>query len=130
MTTTMEGVGRDPLTERVIGSAIEVHRELGAGLLESAVESCLCHELSLRGLSFHRQLEVPLLYKGVLTDCGFRVDILAEGVLVIELKCVDKIIPIHEAQLLTYMKLLKIRRGLLLNFNVKLLKDGIHRMVL
>jgi GxxExxY protein len=123
-------IERDPLTEKVIGAAIEVHRHYGPGLLESAYEHCLCFEFVQLGLHFQRQLEVPLIYKGTRIECGFRADIVVENQLIVELKCVDKIIPIHEAQLLTYMKILKIRRGLILNFNVKLLKDGIHRMVL
>ena len=121
---------RDPLTEIVIGSAIEVHRHLGPGLLESVYEECLCRELTLRGIEFNRQVQLPLEYKGVSLECGFRLDILIPEKLIIELKTVEKIMPIHEAQLLTYLKLTSIPTGLLINFNVPVLRHGIRRMVL
>ena len=121
---------RDPLTKIVIGSAIEVHRHLGPGLLESVYEECLCHELSTQGIEFKRQVQLPLEYKGVSLEYGLRLDILIPGKLVIELKTVEKIMPIHEAQLLTYLKLASIPTGLLINFNVPALRDGIRRMVL
>jgi GxxExxY protein len=121
---------RDSLTAKIIGSAIDVHRALGPGLLESVYEQRLCHELHLRGIGFERQLEIPALYKGVRMDCGYKVDLVVENVVVVELKPVEKILPIHQAQLLTYMKLLHKRVGLLINFNVQLLTQGITRRVL
>lgn len=123
-------VERDSLTELVIGKAIEVHRALGPGLLESAYEECLCHELEQENVPYERQVEFPLRYKGRALDCGYRIDVLLPGALILEIKAVSELLPIHEAQLLTYMKLTKIKLGLLLNFNVTLLKDGIKRMVL
>ncbi|MCH8823419.1 MAG: GxxExxY protein [Planctomycetes bacterium] len=118
------------VSNQVIGAAIEVHRELGPGLLESAYEECLAHELSLRGIPFVRQLDVPLDYKGVRLDVGYRIDLLVNDVIIIELKTVQKILPIHEAQLLTYLRLLQKPVGLLMNFSVTVLKDGIVRRVL
>jgi GxxExxY protein len=125
-----EPMERDPLTDKVIGAAIEVHRQLGPGLLESVYEECLCYELGLLGLSVQRQLSLPIRYKNVNLEGGFRIDILVEGSLVIELKAVDKIIALHERQLLTYMRLSGHKTGLILNFNVYLMKDGVKRMVL
>jgi len=119
----------DELTGKIIGAGIEVHRELGPGLLESAYEECLCHELSLRGLAFQRQVELPVVYRGVRLDCGYRMDVVVEGAVVVELKTVDRLLPIHEAQMLTYLKLYRRQVGLLMNFNVPVLKDGIKRMV-
>jgi GxxExxY protein len=116
------------LSAKVIGLCIEVHRETGAGLLESAYEECLAYELSRNGLRFERQKEMPLRYKDVLLDCGYRLDFLIEDALIIELKAVDKVLPIHQAQLLTYLKLSQKPLGLLINFNVPMLKDGIERM--
>jgi GxxExxY protein len=121
---------RDPLTHRVIGCAIEVHRNLGPGLLESAYEICLAYELERAGLLVERQLELPVVYKDIKLNCGYRVDLIVEKQLLIELKSVSELLPVHEAQLLTYMKLTGISKGLLLNFNVPTLKDGIKRMVL
>jgi GxxExxY protein len=112
-----------------IGAAIEVHRHLGPGLLESAYEACLAHELAARGLAFQRQVELPLLYKGQRVDAGFRMDLLVEGQVIVELKAVDKVHPVHEATLLTYMKLADKKVGLIINFHVKLLVDGITRRV-
>jgi GxxExxY protein len=120
---------RDPLTEQVIGAAIEVHRVLGPGLLESVYEHCLSHELKARGIEHRTQLELPVIYKGTPLDCHFFMDVVIPGRLVVELKTVEKLMPIHQAQLLTYMKLSGLRLGLLLNFNVALLKDGIKRMI-
>ena len=120
---------RDPLTGEIIAAAIEVHRELGPGLLESAYEEPLCYELSLRGIQFLRQHPMPVTYKAIRLDCGYKLDILLPGKLILELKAVEKMVPLYEAQLLTYLKLSKIRRGLLINFNVRWLKDGIKRMV-
>ncbi len=117
------------ISHKVVGAAIEVHRHLGPGLLESAYEECLCHELKLRGLSFERQKELAVCYKGSHLDCGYRLDIVVEGVVILELKSVKKFEPIHEAQLLTYLKLSKLKLGLLLNFNVPLMRDGIQRIV-
>ncbi len=121
---------RDPLTSAIISAALEVHRALGRGLLESAYEECLCHELHIRGLRFLRQVELPIVYKTVRLDCGYRIDLLVEDAVVVELKAVDALTDIHDAQLLTYMKLLHKRVGLLINFNVALLKNGIRRRVL
>ncbi len=121
---------KDPLTEQVIGLAIEVHKGLGPGLLESAYEECLCYELSENRLSFKRQVPLPVVYKPVKLDCGYRMDIVVENSLIIELKTVERIMPIHEAQLLTYLKLSGLRTALLLNFNSAVLKDGIKRIVL
>ena len=118
---------RDPLTHKVIGCAIEVHRNLGPGLLESAYEICLAYELKHADLLVERQLELPIRYKDVNLDCGYRVDMIVEKQLLIELKAVSELLPVHEAQLLTYMKLTNISKGLLLNFNVPILKDGIKR---
>jgi GxxExxY protein len=121
---------QDPLTGKVIGAAIEVHRVLGPGLLESAYEECLCHELNLVGLAFERQVPLPVVYKGVRLDCGYRLDVVVEGRLVVELKTVERLMPVHDAQLLTYLRLSQIHTGLILNFNVPVLRDGIKRMVL
>ena len=118
------------ITEKAIGAAIEVHSQLGPGLLESAYEDCLCRELALRDNSFKKQLTLPLEYKGLKLDSGFRVDLLIEEAVVIEVKAVETILPVHEAQLLTYLKLGKYKVGLLINFNVPKLKDGIKRLVL
>ena len=120
----------DKLSNKVIGCAIEVHRELGPGLLESTYEKCLAKELSLADISFEIQAQLPVMYKGLRLDCGYRVDLLIENKLIVELKAVEKIVPIHEAQLLTYMKLAKISVGLLINFNEKLLKNSLKRFVL
>ena len=120
----------DPLTEKIIGFAIEVHRQLGPGLLESAYEECLCFELKQADIPFRRQVPLPVVYKSVRLDCGYRLDIAIENQVIIELKTVERLLPIHEAQLLTYMKLARIPTGLLLNFNTAVLKDGIRRLML
>ena len=120
----------DKLSNRVIGCAIEVHRYLGPGLLESTYEQCLAHEMKMEGMPFKLQYPLPVEYKGIKVDCGYRVDLLVNNTLIVELKSVDKILPIHQAQLLTYMKLSGIKIGLLINFNVEYLKRGIKRMVL
>ena len=122
--------GKDPRTSPIIGAAIEVHRNLGPGLLESAYEECLCHELHLRGLDCKRQVLLPLLYKGLKLDCGYKIDLIVQDEVVLELKAVEKLLPVHEAQLLTYLKLTSKRVGLLINFNVPLLTQGIIRRVL
>jgi len=119
------------LTERVIGAAIEVHRALGPGLLESAYEECLCHELHLLGLDFKRQVPLPVVYKGVSLDCGYRLDLIVEDVLILEIKCLEHVLPVHEAQLLTYLKMTGKRVGLILNFNSAVLtRGGIIRKVI
>jgi GxxExxY protein len=117
------------ITEAVIGAAIAVHRELGPGLLESAYEACLAYELTERGLNVERQKGLPVIYRGVLLDCGYRIDLLVEGQVVVELKMVERVEPIHEAQLLSYLKLSGCKVGLLISFNVKVLKNGIKRLV-
>ncbi len=117
----------DAVTRPIIGAAIEVHRHLGPGLLESVYERCLCDELERRSIPFVRQARVPVFYKDRNLDCELFIDILFPGLVVVELKAVEKVLPIHEAQLLTYMKLTGLSRGLLLNFNEILLKDGITR---
>ena len=120
----------DELSNRVIGCSIEVHRHLGPGLLESAYEQCLAHELNRNAIAFQLQHPLPVLYKDVRLDCGYRLDLLVENQLIVELKSVEEIKGIHEAQLLTYMKLAGVKIGLLMNFNVVKLKDGIKRLVL
>ena len=119
----------DALTEKIVGAAIEVHKALGPGLLESAYEECLAHELSLAGIAFGRQVPLPIFYKSLQLDCGYRLDFLVEKMVVLELKAVEGLQPIHEAQLLTYLKLGEWPIGLLINFNVPLLKKGIKRIV-
>ena len=116
------------LTGQVIGSAIEVHRVLGPGLLERTYENCLCFELVQKEIPIERQKELPVIYKGNYFDCGYRLDIVVYQKLIIELKASDSLLPIHEAQLLTYLKLSNIKHGLLINFNVRQLKDGIKRL--
>ena len=116
---------RDPLTAKVIGCAIEVHRTLGPGLLESAYEQCLAYELRLAQVPFRVQVPMPVEYKGVKLDCGYRIDLLMDEFLVVELKAVEQLLGIHQAQLLTYMKLAEAPVGLLINFNVQLLKNGV-----
>jgi GxxExxY protein len=118
------------ITHSVIGAAIEVHRQLGPGLLESAYRECLCRELVLRGIPFEREKPLPLEYKGVHLECGYRLDFLVAGRVVVEIKAVDALAPVHDAQLLTYLRLGGWRLGLLINFNVSVLKSGIHRRIL
>lgn len=118
------------LTDSIIASSIEVHRTLGPGLLESAYEECLCHELYLQQISFKRQKPLPLEYKGVKLDCGYRMDIVVDNSVIVEVKCVDRIAPVHEAQTLTYLKLSGIRVGLIINFYTDVLRRGIKRLVL
>jgi GxxExxY protein len=117
------------LTPEIINAAIKIHRKLGPGLLESAYEACLAHELQQRGMRIERQKPVPLFYDTVKLDCGFRADLVVEGRVVVELKCKDGLHPVDQAQLLSHLRLLKIPVGLLINFHVVLLKDGIRRMV-
>ncbi|MCE5346929.1 MAG: GxxExxY protein [Bacteroidales bacterium] len=115
------------ITQKIIGCAIEVHRNLGPGLLESAYEECLAYELNRKGLNLKRQSPTPVVYKQIKLECGYRIDILVENLVIIELKVVDAINPVHEAQILTYMKFSKKPVGLLINFNVTVLKNGIKR---
>ncbi len=130
-TETRSKLLHEQLTEDIIGAAIEVHRALGPGLLESAYEECLCRELDLRGIAFRRQLPLPVEYKGVKLDCGYRLDLVVKDEIILELKCSERILSVHEAQLLTYLKLTGKRIGLTINFNVAtLVKDGIIRKVL
>jgi GxxExxY protein len=112
------------LTEQIIGAAIEVHRLLGPGLLESAYEECLCHELTIRKIPFRRQVPLPVEYKGVKLDCGYRIDLLIDEAVIVELKCVEKLLPVHDAQLLTYMKLTGKTVGLIFNFYTDILTRG------
>jgi len=128
MSNESEAVLLNQLTEKVIGACIEVHRHLGPGLLESAYEVCLCHELSLAGIAYERQKPLPVYYKGVNLDCDYRLDVVVAGKLIVELKSVDILSPVHSAQLLTYLKLSDIRVGLLINFNVPVLRNGIRRI--
>jgi len=121
---------KDPLTQRVIGCAIEVHRALGPGLLESTYQQCLAHELKLQLIPFKMECAMPVYYKNVQLDCGYRVDFLVENTLILELKAVSELASVHSAQLLTYMKLAKMETGLLINFNVTRLVDGIKRFKL
>ena len=136
MTNSSEGSGTgtkliyEELTEQIIGAAIEVHKAVGPGLFEKIYEECLCHELALRKLKFQRQIPVPLRYKDKSLDCSYRLDLIVEDAVIVELKCVSQILPIHEAQLLTYMRLKNKRVGLIINFNVPILKYGIVRKVL
>jgi GxxExxY protein len=119
----------DQLTQRIIGAAIEVHRALGPGLLESAYETCLAFELVECGLNIERQKPLPVVYRGVELECGYRLDLLVEEKVIVEVKAIDQLAPIHQAQMLSYLKLSGCQVGLLINFNVKVLKDGIRRVV-
>ncbi len=121
---------QDPASNKLIGLAIEVHRHLGPGLLESAYEDCLAYEMKQNGMTFRRQVPLPVIYKGIKLDCAYRLDFVVDGYLILEIKSVERLLPIHEAQLLTYLKISGLRLGLLLNFNVPLLRDGIRRMVI
>jgi GxxExxY protein len=114
---------------KIIGAAIEVHKKLGPGLLESAYEECLCYEMQLRGIEFKRQVPLSLNYKGVDLDCGYRLDLLVEDKVIVELKSIEGLEPIHEAQMLTYLKLRNAWLGLIINFNVIMLKDRVRRLV-
>ena len=132
----MEGVLHDPISARaeevataVVDAAVKVHRALGPGLLESVNEACLCYELSKRGIPYQRQVSLPVRYEEVFIETGFRLDVLVDECVIVELKSIEAIAPIHEAQLLTYLKLANIRLGFILNFNVPLMKQGIKRMV-
>lgn len=129
MQGTDQCIHNDTLTEKIIGAAIQVHRELGPALLESAYEACLCHELSLNNLKVERQRVIPISYKGIMLDAGYRLDLVVENQVIVEVKAVSQVLPVHEAQLLSYLKQVGGGRGLLINFNVKLLKHGIKRMI-
>ena len=118
------------LTHEIIGSAIEVHRHLGPGLLESSYRECLCHELLIREVSFRREYALPLQYKGIRLECGYRLDLLVGGLVVVEIKAVERLAPVHDAQLLTYLRIGGWSVGLLINFNVTVLKEGIRRRIL
>lgn len=117
------------ITSSIIGAAVNVHRELGPGLLESTYEACLVHELAQEGIEVERQKALPVVYRGVRLDCGYRIDLLVQGQVVVEVKAVDRLKPIHRAQVLSYLKLSGCKVGLLINFNVKMLKDGVCRLV-
>ena len=121
--------GGEEITDRILGAAIVVHRALGPGLLESTYEACLVYELTDRGMEVERQKPLPVDYRGVRIDCGYRIDLLVQNQVIVELKAVERLLPVHEAQLLTYLRLSGHRVGLLLNFNVPLMKDGIRRLV-
>ncbi|MFI4989075.1 MAG: GxxExxY protein [Alphaproteobacteria bacterium] len=120
----------EAVARNVVDAALKVHRALGPGLLESVYEACLCHELGKRGVRYERQLTVPIRYDDITIDSGLRLDLAIENVLIVELKAVEQTLPLHQAQLLTYLKLTGVRLGLLINFNVPLLKDGIRRVAL
>ena len=117
------------ITEKIIGAAIQVHRALGPGLLESAYEACLAYELGKQGMRVEKQKPLPVVYEGVKLECGYRIDLVVEGAVIVEIKSVDGLAPIHEAQVITYLKLSGCKVGLLMNFNVPVLKDGIRRFI-
>ena len=117
------------VSRKILGAAIEVHKSLGPGLLESAYEKCLAHEFSLRGLTFERQVRLPVIYKGMLLDCGYRMDFIVNEIIVLEIKSVEHVLPLHAQQVLTYLRLFGFWLGLLLNFNVEVLRQGISRIV-
>jgi GxxExxY protein len=119
----------EALSEQIIGAAIEVHRQTGPGLLESSYQVCFCRELELRGIPFRAQVELPIVYKGVRLECGYRIDVIVADRIVVELKAVEKLLPVHEAQLINNLRLSGYRVGFLINFNVPVLKDGIVRRV-
>jgi GxxExxY protein len=128
-TAEVRGVVENVLTDQIIGCAIEVHRHLGPGLLESVYEECLCYELSQLGLRFERQVHLPLIYKGIKLQCGHKLDLVVEDSIVVELKSIDELTPLHLAQLRTYLKTSNKTVGLLINFNVQFLKNGLKRVV-
>ena len=129
MQQTKERIKNDTRTEQVIGAAIQVHRELGPGLLESAYETCLCYELAQNGLKIERQKVIPISYRGIKLDAGYCLDLVVEDQVIVEIKAVSEPLPVHEAQLLSYLKQVGGGRGLLINFNVKLLKHGLRRLI-
>jgi GxxExxY protein len=124
-----EGIGINAITETIIGAAMRVHSALGPGLLESAYEACLAHELRKAGFDVRSQVELPVIYDSVRVDLGYRIDLLVNDTVIVELKCVERIAPIHEAQILSYLKLSRKRVGLIINFHVRHLKDGIKRFI-
>lgn len=126
---TPETIKLNSITEKIIGCAISVHRVIGPGLLESAYEECLCYELDQAKIEFKRQVPLPVVYKNVKLECGYRMDLVVEDLVIVEIKAVERIIPVHEAQLLSYLKLYNKKIGLLLNFHVPVLKSGIKRIV-
>ena len=128
LTETTEEKSNNSLTGKIIGAAIEIHRTLGPGLLESAYEVCLMYELGLRQLKVERQKPLPIFYKDVMLDCGYRLDLVVEGQVIVEIKSTGALAPIHEAQVLSYLRLSDYKIGLLINFNVKVLKEGIRRL--
>jgi len=117
------------ITEKIIGCAIEVHRNLGPGFLESAYEKCLCYELTQAGFEYKQQLPLPVIYKGINLECGYRMDVVVEDLVIVEIKAIERILPVHEAQLLSYLKLYNKKVGLLMNFHVPMLKSGLKRIV-
>jgi GxxExxY protein len=117
------------ITEKIIGCAIEVHRNLGPRLLESAYEKCLCYELTQAGFGYKQQLPLPVIYKGINLECGYRMDVVVEDLVIVEIKAIERILPVHEAQLLSYLKLYNKKVGLLMNFHVPMLKSGLKRIV-
>jgi len=123
------GDAADGLSRKIVSAALEVHKQLGPGLLESAYEVCLCRELTLRGIEYERQLALPLRYQGLSLDCGYRLDLVVGDLVIVEVKAVAKILPIHRAQVMTYLRLSKMRAGLIVNFNVSALRLGIYRIV-
>ena len=127
--SNLTGKKEDVLSNKIVGACIEVHRALGPGLLESTYEMCLCRELALAEIPFKKQVELPIEYKGVKLDGGYRMDIVVDGLVALEIKSVDALLPIHDAQLLTYLKLSRMKLGMLLNFNVPVMKQGIKRLV-
>jgi GxxExxY protein len=120
----------DRVARQIVDAGFQVHRALGAGLLESAYEECLAHELTLRGITYRRQVAMPISYKGVELDAGYRLDLLVASCVVVEVKAVESLLPVHEAQLLTYLRLSGLRLGFLMNFNVRLFKSGVRRIAL
>ncbi len=126
----MPATHRNDLTQQIIGAAINVHRSLGPGLLESVYEECLCSELRFGSIPFDRQVSLPLIYRDVRLECGFRLDIVVDQTVVVEIKAIEKLAPIHEAQMLTYLRLSRLSTGLLINFNHSTLKEGLRRFVL
>ena len=130
MTNETARAQKDPLTGQIIGAGIEVHRQLGPGLLESAYRECLCHELRLCGLTLERERIVPLIYKGVRVDVGYRADLIVNHRVIVELKCVERLASIHTTQVVTYLRLSGLHVGLLMNFHVPFLRDGVVRVVL
>ena len=123
-------INQSPLVREIIGAAIDVHRALGPGLFESAYEPCFVYELVARGLTVASQVPVPMIYKGVRLDCGYRADVLVNGEILVELKCIERLLPIHTSQMVTYLKLLNLRQGLLINFNVPVLVRGVKNVLL